>query len=354
MAAVMSPESQRVAPRTHSAVPRAHCSPVSSQRRRHSSHSCDRAVERAGQDAGRGEPGVGDQRERVAEADPLVAGERRLVPGLRGLQVPAVEGDDAEGVADVRGQVLVAVGGGERGGPVEQRRARAQVALLHREDAGPEHRPGVLARPRADRHRQVVPAPALGELPDHQPVGAQQRGQQQPLVLLARRRRTRSRGRPAGCRSRRRAGPASRSARPRPRPRPPPPPGHGSSRGAWPAARPRRPGAGQDRPGRRSARAAPRRTPASCQAAGSGGWRRCTARPTSRPGGSGSWRCPGRRPARPPRARSRPGTPKARPTAAARPGCTGRSSRRWRRAACGAGRWRCARPRGCGTGRSAG
>ncbi len=39
MAAVMSPESQRVAPRTHSAVPRAHCSPVSSQRRRHSSHS---------------------------------------------------------------------------------------------------------------------------------------------------------------------------------------------------------------------------------------------------------------------------------------------------------------------------
>ena len=107
-------------------------------------------------------------------------------------------------------------------------------------------------------------------------------------------------------------------------------------------------------PGGGLRRAARRRTPASCRAAGSGGCRRCTARPTSRPAGSGSWRCPGRRPARPPRARSRPGTPKARPTAAARPGCTGRSSRRWRPAACGAGRSRCGRPRGCGTGRSAG
>ena len=354
MAAVMSPESQWVAPRTHSAVPRAHCSPVSSQRRRHSSHSCDRAVERAGQDAGRGEPAVGDEGERVAEADPLVAGERRLVPGLRGLQVAGVEGDDAEGVADVRGQVLVAAGGGGRGGPVEQRRARVQVALLDREDAGPEHRPGVLAatpgrppppgRASACPRRTARPSASRG-------AAAWSAAAPRPAP---RRRRTRSRGRPAGCRFRRRAGPASRSARPRRRPRPPPPPGHGSSRGAWPAARPRRPGPGQDRPGRRSARAAPRRTPASCQAAGSGGWRRCTARPTSRPGGSGSWRCPGRRPARPPRARSRPGTPKARPTAAARPGCTGRSSRRWRRAACGAGRWPCARPRGYGTGRSAG
>ena len=75
----------------------------------------DRPVDLAGQQADRREPGVGDERERVAEPDPLVDGQRRLVPGLRGRQVTGVEGGHGEGVGDVRAQRLVAVRGGRRG-----------------------------------------------------------------------------------------------------------------------------------------------------------------------------------------------------------------------------------------------
>ena len=41
-------------------------------------------------------------------------------------------------------------------------------------------------RPRVDRHGQVVPPPALGELADHEPVRPQQRGHPQSRVRLAR------------------------------------------------------------------------------------------------------------------------------------------------------------------------
>src|SRR5487761_55388 len=73
----------------------------------------DRPVKLEGQQADRGEPGVGDQRRRVAEPGPLVDGERRRELGLRGGQVARVVREHAARVGDVRGEILIRRGLGQ-------------------------------------------------------------------------------------------------------------------------------------------------------------------------------------------------------------------------------------------------
>jgi len=79
----------------------------------------DGPAELAGRQAHRSEPGITGQRGRVAEAEPLVGGQRHLAVGHRRSRLLREERDHAAALDDVRGQVLVAQRGGQAGGRVE-------------------------------------------------------------------------------------------------------------------------------------------------------------------------------------------------------------------------------------------